>query len=141
MNKTKTTIPLLTLLTAALSYGLYISTAPPAVALELTWNPPTVDECYVAADGYIVQVEADGAVVELDTVFTNAYEFLPAPGTYRFRVLGFALNEDGTFRLGRMADESCIVLGDTAWSVWSDAVTTLGVPGVTPKPSIAVGVK
>ncbi|MCK4500179.1 hypothetical protein KAU11_06750 [Candidatus Babeliales bacterium] len=134
-------IPLGLLLTSALAYGLYVSTVPPAVAVELTWANPAVDWCYVAADGFIVEIETDGEPVLRDTVWTNSYQFSPPPGTHRFRVLGFSTNADGMLNVGMLADGECVSLGDTAWSDWSYALTVMGAPGQVEAPQISVGVK
>ena len=140
MNKTKT-IPLLSAVSLLVGLGFYVSATQPAVALQMTWDFPTVDECYVPAQGFIVQVETDGVLAVQDTTFFNWYDYVPPVGTHRFRVLGFSFMEDGSYSMGMMADEDCVALGDTAWSLWSDYITTIGTVGQAGNLRMAAGVK
>ena len=137
----KKTMSLLTAITLLLAGGYYVSKDAPAVALELTWTAPAAVGCYEDADGYIVQMESDGAVVGLDTVWTNAYVNVPPPGIHRFRVLGFSVQPDGTLKTGEFMDENCSVIGGNNWSIWSPTVTVTGTVGQAGAPGIAVGVK
>ena len=112
-------IPALLALAALAAGGYYVARTPPTLAAEYTWNYPAVDECHVAAEGFLVRVIVDGNPVKTDTVYTNVYQLDPPVGSTQIKVAGF-YTMGGSMYVGREMTPSCEVLPDTAWSVLSN---------------------